>query len=121
MEMSLRKTLSVSIITTAFVLAAATAAFAKDARKIILHYDTTIAGSQLKSGNYGISWETHDPQATVTFRHGNKVVATAEGKVVDRDTTYSANEVVYNLTPSGDHVIHEIRFRGSSQVIVLNE
>ena len=119
--MSARKSLSVSMVALAFVLAAAAAAAAKDSRSIILHYDATIAGSQLKSGDYNISWQTHSPEATVTFAHGRKVVATAEGKVVDRGTTYSANEVVYNLTPSGGHVIQEIRFRGSSQVIVFNE
>lgn len=119
--MSLKRILSVSIVAVAFVVAAAAAAQAKDSKDIVLHYDTTIAGSHLASGDYSVSWVTHSPEATVSFLHGRKVVATAEGKVVDRGKTYSANEVVYNVTPDGAHAIAEIRFRGSSEVIVFNE
>ncbi len=119
--MSLRKSLSVTVLAVAFVVSAAAAAHARDSKDITLHYDATVAGSQLKSGDYSVSWETHSPEATVTFLHGKKVVATAEGKVVDRQTSYSANEVVYNQSPDGKRMIQEIRFRGSSQVIVFNE
>ena len=119
--MNLRRILSVSIVAVAFVVAAAAAAQAKDSKDIVLHYDATIAGSHLSSGAYSVTWETHSPEATVSFLHGRKVMATAEGKVVDRGKTYSANEVVYNLTPDGARVIAEIRFRGSSAVIVFNE
>jgi hypothetical protein len=121
MEMSLRKVLSVSMVAIAFVVAGAAAAQAKDSKNIVLHYDVTIAGSHLSSGDYSVTWETHSPEATVSFLHGRKVVATAEGKVVNRGKTYSTNEVVYNVTPGGAHVIAEIRFRGSSEVIQFNE
>ena len=119
--MRLRKTLSVTIFAMAFFVAAAAAAKAKDSRNVVLHYDATVAGSHLASGNYNVQWQTHSPEATVTFMRGSKVVATAEGKVVDRGKKYLSNEVVYNLTPDGGRVIQEIRFRGSSEVIVFHE
>lgn len=118
--MRLKKTLSVSMIAMALVLA--TSAGAKAAsRSMVLPYAATLAGSHLASGSYEIKWETHSPAATVTFLHGSKVVATAEGKVVDRGTKYSTNAVVYGQTSDGARVIQELRFRGSSEVVVFNE
>ena len=113
--------MSVTIVAMAFFVAAGAAAKPKDSRNVVLRYDATVAGSHLASGNYNIQWQTHSPEATVSFLQGSKVVATAEGKVVDRGTKYSSNEVVYDQTADGARVIQEIRFRGSSEVIEFNE
>jgi hypothetical protein len=121
MEMSLRKISSVMVLAVTFLVAAAAAAQAKDSRNIVLHYDATIAGSHLASGDYNVTWQTHSPEATVTFLHGHKVMATAEGKVVDRGTRYPSNEVVYSESHDGARSIQEIRFQGSSEVIVFSE
>ena len=84
-----------TIVAMAFVVAVAAAAKVKDSRDVLLRFDATIAGSQLRSGVYNVQYQTHSPEATVSFPQGNKVVATAEGKVVDRGSKYSSNEVVY--------------------------
>jgi hypothetical protein len=105
----------------AFVLAASAVANAKESRRVVLPYAATLAGSHLASGSYDVKWETHPPAATVTFLHGSKVVATAEGKVVDRGAKYTTNEVVYSQTADGARVIQELRFRNSSEVVVFNE
>jgi hypothetical protein len=119
--MSLKKTLSVTIAALVLIVAACATAQPKDSRTVLVHYAATIAGTHLASGSYDIALQTHTPQATVTFSHGKKVVATAEGKVEDRGTRYAANEIVYEQAADGSRVIHEIRFRDSSQVIVFNE
>jgi hypothetical protein len=121
MEMKLRKILSVTIVAMAFFVAAGAAAKPKDSRNMLLHYDATVAGSRLGSGTYNVQWQTHSPGATVSFLRGSKVVMTAEGKVVDRGRKYSTTEVVYNESANGAHVIQELRFKGSSEVIVFNE
>lgn len=125
MNMYLRKTLSVSIVAMSLFVAAGFAAGAgapaKDAGNLILRYDATVAGNHLTGGKYNVQWKTHSPEATVTFMHGGKVVATAEGKVVERGSKYDSNQVVYDQTADGTRVISEIRFGGSSQVIVFNE
>lgn len=119
--MKLRRTLRVTIFAmTCFVVAGAVAV-AKDSRNVLLQYDATVAGSHLTSGSYRIKWETHSPQATVSFMRGNKVVATAEGKIVDRGTKYASNQVVYTEASNGERTVQEIRFSGSSEVIVFNE
>jgi hypothetical protein len=119
MEMRLRTILSVTVVAMLFFVAAGAAAKPKDSKKILLHYDATVAGSHLASGRYNIQWETHSPEATVSFLQGSKVVATAEGKVVDRGRKYPYGEVMYTETTDGAHVIQEIRFEGSSEVIVF--
>ena len=119
--MKLSRTLCGTIVAMAFFMAAGAAAKADDSRNMVLHYDVTVAGSHVASGSYNIHWQTHSPEATVSFLQGKKVVATAEGKVVDRGRTYGSNEVVYDQTPAGTRVIQELRFRGSSEVIVFNE
>ncbi len=119
--MKLKKSLIVTIVAMGLIVVAGAAAKQKDSKDVLLHYDVTIAGSHLASGNYNIKWQTHSPEATVTFLHGSKIVATAEGKVVNRGTKYGADQVVYNDAADGTHAIQEIRFRGSSEVLVFNE
>ncbi len=119
--MTLKKTLQFTMIALAFTMAVGALAKSKDTTSMTLTHDATIAGSHLASGKYNVQWQTHSPEATVTFSHGNKVVATAEGKVVDRGTKYGFDEVLYDQTADGTRVVQEIRFKGSSQVIVFNE
>jgi hypothetical protein len=125
MNMYLRKTLSVSIVAMSLFVAAGfaagAAAAAKDSGNLVLNYDATVAGNHLTGGKYNIQWKTHSPEATVTFKHEGKVVATAEGKVVDHGSKYDSNQVVYSQAADGSRVISEIRFGGSSQAIVFNE
>lgn len=119
--MNFKKNVCLTIVAMAFVVAVAAAAKVKDSRDVLLRFDATIAGSQLRSGVYNVQYQTHSPEATVSFLRGNKVVATAEGKVVDRGSKYSTNEVVFAGADGGARTIQEIRFGGSSQVIVFNE
>ena len=119
--MNFKLRLGVTVVAMVMLVAASAAAKSKDAKDLLLHYDATVAGSHLVSGSYSITWETHSPAATVSFLQKGKVVATAEGKVVDRGTKYPSNEVVFAATADGGRQVQEIRFRGSSEVIVFVE
>ena len=119
--MMLTKTFCATIVAMAFLVLAGATANAKDYRNVVLGHDATVAGSHLASGEYDIQWESQSPAAKVSFLRKGKVVATADGKVVDRGTRYRANEIVYNEASNGARMIQEIRFRGSSEVIVFNE
>jgi hypothetical protein len=121
MEMKLRRILGVTIVALAFTVAIRAEAKAKNSGTVLLPYDASLAGSHLASGKYRVQWETHTPGVTVTFQQGNKVVATAEGKVVDRGTKYSNNAVIYLENADGSRGIQEIRFGGSSEVIVFKD
>ena len=119
--MKMKKTLWLTIVGMAVFAVAGVAAHANGSRNVTLAHNAMVAGAQLGSGEYRVQWKTHSPEATVSFLHKGKVVATAEGKVVDRGTKYSSNEVVYTVAADGAHEVQEIRFVGSSEVIVFNE
>ena len=114
--MKLRKALGATIFAISLVVAAA-AAKSKDYRIVLVRYDATVAGSHLASGSYNVQWQEHSPAATVTFQRDSKNVATVEGKLVDRGTKCTSNQVVYSEGADGARKIQEIRFQGSSQVI----
>ena len=118
---NLRRSLSVVIFALFCTIAVGAQAQAKDSSKMDLHLDATVAGSHLASGSYTVQWQTHSPEATVSFLRGNKVVAEAEGKVTDRGSKYKSNEVVFSENVSGARTIMEIRFKGSSEVIEFNQ
>jgi len=119
--MKMRKFLGVTMIALAFLVAVGAAAKTKNSRSVLVPYDGSLAGSHLASGRYDVQWVTHSPQATVTFQLDDKVVLTADGKVVDRGVKSANNQVIYDEKPGGSRVIQEIRFAGLSQVIVFNE
>jgi len=119
--MKLKKIVGVMIVPMALMAVVSAGAKEKNSAKVLFAYDATLAGTHLASGSYRLQWETHSPGATVTFQQGDKVVASVEGKVVDRGTKYSMNEVIYDQKPDGSQTILEIRLKGSSKVIIFNE
>jgi len=119
--MRLPRNLSVTVLTMAFLVAVSAAAKARSSKEVELHFDATVAGSHLASGNYNIQWATHSPDATVSFLKGSKVVATAEAKVVDRGMRYNSDQVLYDEAANGSREIREIRFQGSSEVLVFKD
>jgi hypothetical protein len=119
--MTLRKSLGAMILAMVFFIAAGAAAKTNGSRSIVLYYDASIAGSHLVSGAYNVEWQTHTPGATVSFVFKGRVVATTGGTVVVRGKKYLTNEVVFNTGPDGTRTVREIRFRGSSEVIVFND
>ena len=119
--MKTRKILGITMIALAFLIVAGAQAKTKNSRSMSVPYDGSLAGSHIASGRYDVQWVAHDPAATVTFQKDDKVVAKAEGKVVERGSKYDNNQVIYADKSDGGRVIQELRFAGSSQVIVFNE
>lgn len=123
--MKMRKSLCVSIVTMALFVAAGLAASSRGSGYAVIHYNVTVAGAPLASGGYSVNWQTHSPEATVTFSQKSllqksKVAVTVTGRVVNRGASYASNQVVYSEGSNGTRTIEELRFKGSSQVIVFN-
>jgi len=119
--MKLKKIVGAVIVPLALMTGVSASAKGKNSANVLLAYDATLSGTHLASGRYRLQWETHSPGATVTFQQGDKVAATVEGKVVERGTKYSMNEVIYDQKPDGSQTILEIRLKGSSKAIIFNE
>jgi len=119
--MKVRKQVGRLMTVLALALAVAGLALAKDSKKVKLEYPASIHGTQLAAGQYEVSWETHSPEATVTFKLQKNVVATAEGKMVQRANKFETNSVLYSTNPDGSRTIMEIRFGGTNQVLIFGE
>ena len=119
--MTPKKILQLMLVALALTIAVGARANSKGSRSVVLHYNATLAGSQLAMGKYNVQWQTHSPAATVSILQGSKVVATAEGKVVDRGRKFTSDAVMYDESSDGARVIREIRFKGSSEVIEINQ
>jgi hypothetical protein len=119
--MDMRKYLGMSIVLLALLLASGIPTLAKDSRHVTLGQDAVLRGTSLPAGEYVVRWTAHSPQAAVEFRQGHTVVLTTEGRIEDRGKKYDADMVLYNVAQDGTNTLREIRFAGSSQVLVFSQ
>jgi hypothetical protein len=105
----------------ALMIVASGWALAKDSVNLKLDFAASVHGTQLAAGEYQVSWQTHSPQATVTFKQKKGGVATAEGILAERPARYESNSVVYSTNADGSRNIIEIRFAGSNKVLTFGD
>lgn len=119
----MKKVLGITFSTLALAMMVTVSAGAARMRsqEVLVPYDGSLAGAQLPIGTYHVKCETHGQDATLTFLMGKKVVATVEGKLVDRKNKSSSNTVVYTTRSDGSRAIVEIRFAHPNEVVVFNE
>jgi len=119
--MNIRKHLGASLLSVALLLAAGIPGLAANARFVTLRHDAVLSGTSLSAGEYNIRWETHSPEASVQFVRRHKVVLSTKGKVEARNKSYDRDTVVFNVAADGSFSLVEIRFAGSSGVLVFNQ
>jgi len=110
-------------ITLAILLVAGSALYARNStsQTLTLSHPASLGSAKFEPGNYKVTWQPGASDSAVTFKQGNNVVATAQGKWVKRDAKYDSNSVVYTQNSDGSDSITEIRFAGSDQVLVFGE
>jgi len=118
--MDMRKRLAKSMLSVALLLASGVPAIANGSRHVTLRHDAVLSGTSLPAGQYIVSWAVHSPQPKVEFTQGRKVVLSTQGRFEDRGQKYAADTVVYKTASDGTLTVSEIRFAGSSEVLVFN-
>ena len=132
-----RKLLRTLTFAVALVSVTTVAVLADSSHTLQVRNPATLNGVQLAAGRYKVSWETHNPEVagqynaslgsnnpevTVTITNKDKeVIATAQGRLVDRDANYNRDAVLYRTNPDGSLSITELRFEKMKQVIVFDE
>jgi len=86
-----------------------------------LPYKGNMGEARLDAGHYEITWQQHSPDVTVTVNKGKNVIATAKGRLENRETKYDRNMVVYTTQPDGSQSISELRIGGTSSAIVFDK
>jgi len=119
--MSARKYLGIFLVSVVLVLAHAISGFAKTARNLDIEHAVVVNGTTLPAGQYAVRWEAQSTQASVEFVRNKKVIASAPCKLEDRGKKYNSSSVSYATNPNGANAISEIRFAGSSEVLVFSE
>lgn len=119
--MGLRRYLGIFIVSVVLVLAHGIPGLAKAARNVDIEHAVVVNGANLPAGQYAVRWEAQNPQASVEFVRNKKVVASAPCKFEDRGKKYDSSTVIYATNPNGSNTISEIRFAGSSEVLVFSE
>ena len=116
-----RSYLGTLILSVVLLLASGVSGLAKNSRTVTLRHDAAVGGKTLPAGQYVIRWETQSPQASVEFVRGKEVVLSTEGRFEKRDRKYPNDMVVYDTASDGSLTVSEIRFGGSSEVLVFKQ
>jgi hypothetical protein len=108
------------VLVPLLVLALTATAFAAGgATTIKLFSAAQLNGKSLPAGEYKVKWDSHSPEAEVTFLQGKTAVATARAKLVDRDQASREDAVVTRANSDGSETIIEIRVEGKKSVLVF--
>ena len=97
----------------------ATSAFAANKGSVQFHDQVTVAGTQLKAGDYRVAWEGSGLNVQLNILKGNKVVASTPARMVELDRTPSDDAAVINNNSDGSRSLAQIRFHGKKQALAI--
>jgi hypothetical protein len=91
------------------------------AREVRLEHGAVFDGKVFPAGLYNLSWGVNREQDRVEVRlyEGRRMVASATGRLEQRDAASPYDSIVYSRARTGDRELAEIRFAGSSAVIAV--
>jgi hypothetical protein len=97
----------------------ATAFAASSTGTITLSSAVQLNGKSLAAGEYKVKWDSHSPQADVTFLQGKTAVVTAHAKVVDDTEASLWNSVLTRDNSDGSKTLMEVHFKGKRSFLVF--
>jgi hypothetical protein len=115
------KYVNCAILLLALTLIVPFGAFAgsKNECSIVLPDTTLVGTTQLKAGTYKVEWTGNGSSVSMNFLEKGKTVATAQGKMVEKETASSYNQIV--IGREGDmKQLKEIDFGGKKEALVLD-
>ena len=90
----------------------------KNEHNIVIPASMQVGSTLLKAGTYKVEWQGDGPSLQVSFMEHGKTVATAEGKMVERDRPSPYDDVVSG-TAGKEQMLKEINFRGQKETLVI--
>ena len=76
-------------------------------------------GKSLAAGEYKVKWESHSPEAEVTFLQGKATVASVHAKVMEDTEAAPRNSIVTRDNPDGSKTLLEAHFQGKKAFLVF--
>jgi len=110
-----------SVLPLALVAHAGESTLYSGTREVRLDHDAVFDGKVFPAGLYNLTWGVNRDQDRVEVRlyEGRRMVASASGRLEQRDAASPYDSIVYSRARTGDRELAEIRFAGSPAVISL--
>jgi hypothetical protein len=78
------------------------------------------AGTELKTGQYDVKWETNGQATTVIFTPvGTRTEIKVQGKVEQSDKKYDYNSMVTGKDAAGRDAVKQLQFKGNNVRIIF--
>jgi len=109
-------------ILVAFVAVCATlSAFAKEKNeaKFTLTSDVQVGATQLKPGDYKVTWDGTGSDVQIRILQGKNVVATTSGKLVEKEQPAPYSAVTLSSGPDGTKTLRELSFGNRKEALVF--
>jgi glycine cleavage system H lipoate-binding protein len=92
----------------------------KGSGRFVVDRTLIAAGTEIKSGEYDVKWESHGQEVTVEFTPiGKSQGVKVQGKIVEVNKKFDSNNLGIAKDPSGREVIKELQFSGKKIKIVF--
>lgn len=108
------------VLVVVLVLGLALAAVAASTKNVTLRSDASLNGTKLTAGEYKVVVDGDGPDVKVSFMQKGKVIATADGKLVDNGGAPEFSAVVVTRGDGGSS-IQELRIAGMKSKVVFNQ
>src|SRR5579863_2893462 len=93
-------------VATMFLIPALAFAGPKKTANVTLDQPVKVAGTQLATGQYKLTWEGSGPEVTVSFVEGKKTVATASARLVKNQ--YNLEAIETTTAADNTTVLHAV-------------
>jgi hypothetical protein len=103
-------------------LALATGALAEANKKTVKLFEpATIGGTQLKPGEYSVTWEGEGPSVELKVMQGKKVLAAVPAQSVDLKRVPDSDGTTTKKNADGSPAVSQIFFRGQTRAFEVAE
>src|SRR5258708_23160347 len=104
------------MIVLSFALLVSTSLFAASSGSMRLTEPVQLNGTQLKPGDYKVTWEGTGPEVTVSVLKGKEVVAKSSAHLKELDKNGTSDATVLQKKADGTTSLNGIRFGGKKVV-----
>ena len=106
------KLTKIAVLSLALLLSTSMFAATASSGSMSLTHAVQLNGTQLKPGDYKITWEGTGPDVKVSVMQGKTVVATAPAHLREVEKSYSSNATLLQTNSDGSSALGGIRFGG---------
>ncbi len=109
------------MIVLSFALLMSTSLFAASSGSLKLSQPVQLNGTQIKPGDYKVTWEGTGPEVTVSVMKGKEVVAKTSAHLKELERNFGADATVLQKNSDGSTSLNGIRFSGKKVALEFAE